>query len=144
MSGHRWLRMLHNRYPPQLKEMTQTESDQGIRLLSEGLFKYLPFTKPSEFYDRLFFVYAMHPLIPGKIAPVRQADAPPSLPAEIFYTVPIKPDLEPFLQKQMRRLKMQEEEDKLKVLIKGKCEWWGSIPGESLASLDSRRFRGAD
>ena len=142
MTPHRWLRMLHRRQPPltPLRELSAGDSDSGVRLLAEGLFKYLPFTQHSHFFDRLLFIHAMHPLIAGRVQAVKQVDAPPSLPPDIYYTIPINKDIEPFLRKHYMRLQREEQEKKLHELVKGKSEWWGTIPSPSLIELDSLRF----
>lgn len=140
MSPHRWLRMLYKRNPQPLRSLPATEANEGVRALAEGSFKYLPFSRPCEFYDRLLFLYMTHPLVPGRSATVRQADAPPTVAADLSFTVPVTAELEPLVKPLVQRQQREDERERYRQFLRGRTEWWGTVREGALQNLDSSLF----
>ncbi|XP_019617543.1 PREDICTED: uncharacterized protein LOC109464886 [Branchiostoma belcheri] len=97
----KWLAMLKEKFPPQVRVMSDYEVSNGIRELSEGMLKYHGET--LEFIDRLMFITISHPLFDTNYPSMQRAGGSAIVPfpgmEELQFQMPITEDLKKFLVK---------------------------------------------
>ena len=102
MQKTKWLKMLQDRFPPQMEIVSQFEVKNGLRELSEGVLKYEG--EIVEFQDRLLFVTASKPLVPssmpnlGRIDTSKKSKAPP--PENLRYKMEVNEEIAKYIPQQ--------------------------------------------
>ncbi|XP_072176048.1 uncharacterized protein [Diadema setosum] len=106
----KWLAMLKKNFPPQMEIISKGQVQQGIRELTEGMLKYSGET--VEFYDRLLFITACHPMTDCGYPSVQRCGASATKPypglLDQKFTLTVTPDI----YKYMQELEKQPEEKK--------------------------------
>nr|XP_054757148.1 uncharacterized protein LOC129263249 [Lytechinus pictus] len=110
MPKAKWLAMLQKRFPPQMEIASQGQVQQGVRELTEGMLKYAGET--VEFYDRLLFITACHPMVDCGYPSVQRSGAAATQPYPGLlnqkYTLTVTPDI----YKHLRELEKKPAEKK--------------------------------
>ncbi|XP_072042670.1 uncharacterized protein [Amphiura filiformis] len=96
MPKTKWLAMLKEKFPPQMEVISNCQVQSGIRELTEGMLKYQG--DMVEFYDRLLFVTATHPLVNCGYPSIQRCGASDAMPypgvaGDMKYTLKVTPDL---------------------------------------------------
>ncbi|KAJ8021122.1 hypothetical protein HOLleu_40902 [Holothuria leucospilota] len=91
----KWLSMLKEQFPPQMEAISRAQIATGIRELTEGMLKYQG--EEVEFFDRLLFVTATHPLVENGFPSIQRCGALAHRPfpgiSEMKYSLKITPDI---------------------------------------------------
>lgn len=112
MPKTKWLAMLKEKFPPQMEVISNYQVQSGIRELTEGMLKYQG--EMVEFYDRLLFVTATHPMVNCGYPSIQRCGASAAMPypgmGDMKYTLKVTPDLYAHVQEMEREM---EEKDKI-------------------------------